>query len=186
MEEMINLLPRETKRELQAARSNTLLLRYNIFLLGALAFMLLSLVVVFIYLNTTKASAEQVINENKAKVEGFASVEAQANEFNTNLKTAKQILDQEVNYSKVALQIAALMPSGTVLDTLSLDSAAFGSPMALNAKTKNYNRALALKDSFQKSDIFSDVHFKSISESGESGYPISVSLNVTIKKEAAQ
>lgn len=183
---MINLLPPETKRELQAARSNTLLLRYNVFLLGAVLFLLVAIAVVYVYLNNTKAAAEQVISENKTKVAGYTSVEAQAKEFSTNLQTAKQILDQEVNYSKVILEFAALMPPGTILDTLTLDSATFGTPITLNAKAKNYETALALKDSFQKSNLFTNVHFQSISGGTDVNYPISVNLNVTIKKDAAK
>lgn len=182
---MINLLPPESRRELRAARSNTLLARYNIFLVGALVFMLLAIGFVYFYLNTTKASAEQAITESKAKVAGYATVEAQAEEFNTNLRIAKQILDQEVHYSKVVLEIASLMPTGTVLDNLALDSATFGTQTTLNAKAKSYERALALKDSFQSSDLFSDVHFQSIA-GGEGNYPVAVSLNVTIKKDAAR
>ena len=183
---MINLLPPETKRELRAARSNTLLVRYNLFLVGAMVFMVIAIGIVYVYLSNTKAAAEQVIAENKAKVADYVTVETQAKEFRTNLQTAKQILDQEVNYSKVVLEFASVMPAGTILETLTLDSATFGTPITLNAKAKNYESALALKDSFQKSDLFTDVHFQSISGSVDTGYPISVSLNVTIKKEAAK
>ena len=183
---MINLLPPDTKRELRAARSNTLLVRYNIFLVGALVFMMIALGIVYVYLSNTKAGAEQAISESNAKVANYALVEAQAAEFRQNLQTAKQILDQEVNYSKVVLEFASLMPAGTILDTLTLDSATFGTPITLNAKAKNYESALALKDSFQNSSLFTDVHFQSISGVADAGSPVSVSLNVTIKKEAAK
>lgn len=183
---MINLLPPETKRELRAARSNTLLVRYNLFLVGALVFMMIAIGIVYVYLSNTKAGAEQVIAENKAKVADYVTVETQAKEFRTNLQTAKQILDQEVNYSKVVLEFASLMPAGTILETLTLDSATFGTPITLNAKAKNYESALALKDSFQKSALFTNVHFQSISGGTDPGYAVSVSLNVTIKKEAAK
>lgn len=183
---MINLLPPDNKREIRAARSNTLLVRYNLFLLGALIFMLLAVGIVYFYLSNTKAGAEQTIKESEAKVAGYAAVQTQAEEFKNNLRTASQILDQEVHYSKVVLEIAALMPAGTVLDNLALDSATFGTETTLNAKAKSYDDALALKDSFQDSDLFSNVHFQSISGGTDGDYPVSVSLNVTIKKDAAK
>jgi uncharacterized membrane protein len=181
---MINLLPPTEKRELRAARSNTLLIRYNFFLIGAVLFILGAVGVVYVYLNSTKASAQQVIEENTVKVAGYADIQQQANEFRDNLRVAKQIIDQEVSYSDVALEIAALMPSGTILETLTLDSTTFGSETTLNAKAKNYGDALALKNSFESSDLFSNVHFASIS-GGEGTYPVNVNLNVTISKEAA-
>lgn len=183
---MINLLPPEEKRQLRAARSNSLLLRYNIFLIGAVLFLGVAVGITYVYLSTTKTNAESIIGENRAKVTSFASVQAEADVFRGNLTTAKQILDNEVVYTKVMLAIAALMPSGTVLDKLSLDSQTFGTQTILAARATSYDNALKLKEAFQSSPLFSDVHFLSITSGGLSPYSLTVSLNVTIKKDAAK
>lgn len=183
---MINLLPPEEKRQLRAARTNTLLLRYNIFLIGAVVFLGLAVGVTYVYLSNTKASAETLISENRARVADFADIQAQADLFRTNLKTAKQILDNEVVYTKVMLAIAALMPSGTILDKLNLDSQTFGTETTLSARAVSYEDALRLKESFEKSSIFTNVHFQSINSGGQAPYPLTVNLNVTIKKDAAK
>jgi Tfp pilus assembly protein PilN len=185
---MINLLPLEEKRQLRAARGNTLLIRYNIFLLGAVAFLGLAVGFTYVYLNTAKANAESTIRENSAKVSNYASIEAQAQQFRDNLSVAKTILGNEVVYTKVITEIAKLLPPGVVLEALNLDAKTFGTETTLVAKAKDYPSALALKDSFQKSPFFTNVHFLSISSDASStpGYPFSVSLNVTIKKDAAK
>lgn len=183
---MINLLPPEEKRQLQAARTNTLLLRYNLFLIGALAFLGMAVGVTYFYLSTTKANAESIINENQARVADFAEIQSQANIFKANLATAKQILDNEVVYTKVMLSIAALMPSGTILDKLALDSQTFGTETTLVARATNYENALKIKDAFEASPLFSNVHFQSINSGGQPPYPLTVNLNVTIKKDAAK
>lgn len=185
---MINLLPPDEKRQLRAGRSNTLLIRYNFFMVGALAFMLLSVGFTYVYLNNAKANAQTVIDENREKVANFAVVEKEATEFRSNLATAKQILDREVIYTKVILEIAHLMPSGTILESLNLDPSTFGTETSIAAQTKNYDSAIALKDAFQKSDLFTDVHFENITVNDANGgnYPITVNLNVTIKKDAAK
>lgn len=182
---MINLLPPNEKQELRAARSNTLLVRYNIFLVAGIAFMILAAGVVYVYLNTTKANAETLISENELQTSEYVDVERRANEFRANLQIAKQIFDRKVNYSDTALKLASLMPSGTILETLTLDSATFGSPTTINAKAINYERALALKNSFEKSDLFTDVNFQNIAGSDEDGYPITANINVTFKKQGA-
>lgn len=186
----MNLLPKEEKRQLQAARSNTLLLRYNIFLLGVIVFLGVGTGITFVYLNTTQTNAENQISENKSKVSDYAAVESQANEFRSNLTTAKQILDREVAYTKVILEISGALPSGIVLENLNLDSQTFGTETVLVAHAKDYSRALALKDAFGKSPLFSNVHFVSITSSdggsANPGYPITVNLGVTIKKDAAK
>ena len=185
---MINLLPPEEKRQLRAARTNTLLIRYNIFLLGAAVFVGIAVGVTYIYLTSTKATAEQVISENRSKVGQYAAVEAQAQQFRQNLLTAKQILGNEVTYTKVILEIAQLLPSGVILENLSLDPATFGTETTLIAAAKDYNSALALKDSFQNSPLFANVHFQTIATGNTQnpGYPVTVNLNITIKKDAAK
>ncbi len=186
---MINLLPPEDKRQLQAARTNTLLIRYNIALIVSVAFLGMAMGVVYVYLGNTKASSEQIINENTAKASGYSAVASQAELFRSNLSIAKQILGNEVTYSKVILSIASLLPAGTTLDKLALDSGTFGTPTTLSAQAKSYESALELKNSFQKSSLFSDVHFQSITSNTGTGagvYPYTVNLDVTIKKDAAK
>jgi Tfp pilus assembly protein PilN len=182
---MINLLPPDNKRQIQAGRSNTLLLRYNLFLLIAVGFLLVAIGVVYVYLGNTKTAAEQTIKENQARVNSYAEIEKQSNEFKANLAIAKQILSKEVVYTDVVLQIAALMPPGVILDNLKLDAKTFGTKTTLAAHSKTIADAIALKESFQKSPLFSDVNFQIIStpETGSGSYPVGISLNVTIKKE---
>ena len=184
---MINLLPPEEKRQLHAARSNTLLVRYNILLLGVVAFMGIAVAVTYVYLTTAQQNAKQTISNNNAKVGQYATVNDQAALFRQNLATAKQILDNEVTYSKAVLEIAQLIPSGVVLDTLTLDSQTFGTETTLTAQARGYANAIALKDSFSKSTLFTNVHFQSItSSSTQSDYPVTVNLSITIKKDAVK
>lgn len=185
---MINLLPREEKRQLQAARTNTLLIRYNFFFLGAIAFMGISVGVTFIFLTNAKANAERTLQGNESNARQYAAIDSESEQFRKNLVTAKQILDNQTTYSKTILAIAHLLPSGVVLQNLNLDAQTFGTPTALVAQAKTYDDALALKESFEKSSLFSDVHFESIATgtSSADGYPIAVNLSVTIKKDAAK
>jgi len=185
---MINLLPPGEKKELRAARTNVLLLRYNILLVCSVAFLGLATAVTYFYLSTTKASAEQTIRDNEAKETAYSTTKSEATVFRNNLTTAKQILDNEVTYSKVIINIAQLLPSGVVFNNLNLDAGTFGTQTALSLKAKSYDRALALKNAFENSPMFTGVHFQSITtaESASDGYPISIELNATIKKDAAK
>lgn len=186
---MINLLPHDEQRQLRAARTNVLLLRYNVLLLGAIIFLVVAVSITYLQLTNTKVLAQTNIAQNNDKSSSFIPVKNQADQFRTNLATAKQILDREVTYTKVVLAIAKVLPSGVVLENLSLDAQTFGTSTTLVAHAKDYSRALALKESFQTSSLFSDVHFDSIA-SGDSTsnaeYPVTVNMNVTIIKDAAK
>jgi Tfp pilus assembly protein PilN len=184
---MINLLPPADKRQIRAGRSNALLIRYNFFLLGALGFLFVAVGFVYFYLINAKTNAETVVKENQTKVIDYRQVEQEANTFKGNLAIAKQILDKEVVYTKVILEISSLIPKGVVLDNLNLDAKTFGTETTLTARAKTIDDAIALKNSFQNSPSFSNVHFQSISTiEPPDAYPVHVSLNVTINKDAAK
>jgi len=185
---MINLLPPTELKELRAARTNVLLLRYNFFLLGAVAFLAIATVITYIYLTNTKANAQATIDENRAKVTAYEDTANKAEQFRNNLTIAKEILNHEVTYSKVIVGIAQILPSGVIFSNISLDAQTFGTETVFNARAKSYDRALALKETFEKSPMFTNVHFQSITtgDSNDTGYPVSIVLNVTIKKEATK
>ncbi|MDN5819365.1 MAG: PilN domain-containing protein [bacterium] len=182
---MINLLPPAQKRQIRTARYNVVLLRYNIILVAAAIFIALGVLGVYFVMIGTQASARETEQENQAKVADYQKVEEEANEFKANLATAKSILSGNINYSDSIIKIASTIPSGVVIDQLSLDASAFGSPTSLQANAKSYDRAIALKEAFQKSSLFSDVHFESISyaESGTEKYPVKVVLGLIMNKQ---
>jgi Tfp pilus assembly protein PilN len=182
---MINLLPDDNKKEIRAARMNVVLLRYNIF--TAIGAVLLVLIIggFYFYLMATKASAEQTNQENQAKAADFESTRKAAEDYRTNLKTAKQILNNRVDYTSVVLGITELLPRGVVLDNVKLAASDFGSQTTIAAHAANYDAVTQLKTNFQDSKVFSNVYFQSITNDGSStdtNYPISVTISVKINK----
>ena len=185
---MINLLPADYKKEIRAARSNVILLRYNITTLAAIVFLVLICGVFYVILSENKRAAEQLNNESIAKAQAYNDTKVQADQYRQNLKTAKQILDNEVNYTSLIFDITKLLPTGVVLDGLSLQAADFGKQTVLVAKAKNYDAVTKLKKNLQEASIFEkdSVYFQNINDGtgiqASGPYPISVSISVNIKK----
>ncbi|MES2876518.1 MAG: PilN domain-containing protein [Patescibacteria group bacterium] len=189
---MINLLPYENKAEIRAGRMNILLVRYIAILVCA-GLVLGGLVVgSYVVLNNTRSSAQVKVVENQQRVSAYQTTKSQADSFRTDLTTAKTILDSSVSFSKLIYKIAAIVPSGVILDGLTLDPQTFGSSVNLTASAKSFDDASKLRDAFIKNDqIFTNVQLQSIrsSDSGEStteAYPVKVSLTVVINKGATQ
>lgn len=191
---MINLLPQDNQRNLRAARSNTLLIRYVIAMIAVVCFMVAAFGFVYFYLNISKNSAENTITANQQKETSYAQVSQQANEFRTNLATAKRIFASQVDYGTLLTQIAAATPSGVILQSLTLDASSFGKPTTLIAYAKTTDAALALKDSYAaQTNLFSNVSIANVgltgSDSGSANtnpaYPITITLNLTINPGAA-
>lgn len=185
---MINLMPNDAKKEIRAARMNVVLSRYIIVILLAFAFLVLLLAGSYVVLSQNKASAERLIQTNNVKADVYSSTKAQVDALSSNLLVTKNILDQEVLYSNVLMNIGQQMPTGTVLSSIALNSASFtGTPVTLKAYAKTNEDVVALRQKFQSSPIFTRVNFDSVSDSaGIDGYPISVSITLTIAKAATR
>jgi len=186
---MINLMPDNDKVEIRAARVNVVLLRYIIVIAIAFAFLALLLAGSYVVLTQTKASAEQLIDSNDTKAAVFSSTKAQVDSLSAGLAETKTLLDQEVLYSNTLVNIGQQLPQGTVLDKLTLDAGSFaGTPVALKIYAKSTEATVALREKFQTSPLFSNVNFESVSDTsgGITGYPVSVSLTLTLNKAVAQ
>ena len=186
---MINLMPEDTKKEIRAARVNVLLNRYIILILSAGVFLAIVIGGSYYILNQTRANAELLIKTNDTKADVYSSTKAQVAELSSSLSETKGILDQEVSYSNVLTRIANLMPAGTIIDTIELDSSSFGStPLNLKVYAKTTNEAIALRDKFQSSPYFTNVNFETISDNnaGVTGYPVGATMTLTLNRTIAQ
>ena len=186
---MINLMPDNDKVEIRAARVNIVLARYIFVILIAFAFLVLLLATSYVVLTQTKNSAQQIIDGNATKAAVFSSTKAQIDTLSSSLSETKTILDQEVLYSNILAHIGQQMPEGTVIDKITLNAASFtGTPVALKIYAKTNEATVALRQKFQSTPLFSNVNFESVSgtSSGIAGYPVSVSLTLTLKKAGAQ
>lgn len=187
---MINLMPFEDRRQLAAARTNTLLLRYVILMGMFIAFLAIEMVAVYFIVSAGKANNELVIQENEAKTVEFTDVKQQATLFRSNLATAKYILGKQVPYTTLMLTLANNLPEGAVLEKLSIDPATFDTPTTLSVKTTSYDRAVQVKTALQNAKVndvplFSSVSFQSVSnsEGDKTSHPYTAIYNVTYSKK---
>lgn len=182
---MINLLPDTQKIEIRSARVNVVLTRYIVIILLAFAFLAALLAGSYVVLSQTKSTAEKRIALNSAKTEADTT-KAQVDALSASLSQTKTILDQEVLYSNVLMNIGQQMPTGTVLASVSLNSASFtGTPITLKAYAKTTDDAVALRQKFQSTPIFTNVNFDSVTDAaGIAGYPVSVSMTLVVTKAA--
>lgn len=183
---MINLLPKAEKKQIRAARSNVLLLRYLILALLIAAMLVVSIGVTYFFLQDSERSATKKIAENRAKQQDYASINKRAETFSKQLTDAKAVFASDTSYSKTILAIAKLIPDGVVLSRLELSETSFSSPLVLNVQVKNEQAAMNLKRSFEDSPNFSGASFSQFTKSDNSSYPYAIDLTVTMSKEVAK
>lgn len=184
---MINLLPPTEKKMLAAARTNSLLLRYNIILLGGAAFLTLALVVVFIFLVTIRTTAEQTIADNQKREQSYTAVRSKAEQVQSEINSAKSIFDNELSYSKALVRYADLFPKGTAINSMKLSEDNFDKSISLAVKVTGEKATKDLINSMQSSPYVTSFQRKEISlNSGDDHYPYTVNISFTLSKEIAK
>lgn len=182
---MINLLPINDQRQLAAARTNTLLLRYTILLGVFIVILVIEVFGVYIVMDLGKTQDQATIKDNTSKATSYATIKQQADTFRTNLATAKYILNKQVPYTTLMLAIAQNLPNGAIIDKLSIDPTTFGTPTTLTVDTASYSAAINVKASLQSAKInniplFSSVSFQSVtSNDTKTTNPFTAIYNVT-------
>lgn len=183
---MINLLPEQNKRQLAAARTNTILGNY--FLLVTLALVLLAGVFGYGLIATLEQKAAADIQKTEADQAAtqYAATRALAGDFNKDLQTAKTILGSDVSFSTVITNIAEHIPAGVILSDLSLDAATQQTaPITINARAKSYDLAVELKNKLEASDTFENVSLVSATKGVDGGtYGVVVSVSAQFTKAA--
>lgn len=161
---MINLLPNETKNQIKAARINSLLIKC-----------LLVTIAAFLFLACACGGTYYLTQKNNSSASKQSSAAAQAKidtDYNQALTTAtsidndmsktKNVLDNQVKYSKIILAIAASLPTGVTLDSISMKYNDINSGTALQIDAhsiKSFNVSTLSDDpGFQKNnpELFSE------------------------------
>lgn len=177
---MINLLPDDTKRDIRAARMNVVLLRYNMLTIAAIGLLLVICLFFYVILGVNQSSSVSKTTDNSAKAKSFDSVRKEAEEYSSNLSIANKILNNGVNYTNIIFAITELLPDGVVLDSINLNASDFGRQTTFAAHAKTKEKALELKENFQKSSVFSNVYFENVTDSSAEQQPVPYPISVTV------
>ena len=187
---MINLLDNETQRQYRAARLNLKLRGYFALLLATLV-VILAMFGGGVYLTWSERSvAETELKSGQASLREYDDVKKQAEDFTANLKIAKSIVNQEVLYSDMIVQIAKTLPNSAVLSSLALDQTTLTKPVSMAGRVKTKSDAIVLKNTLEASPLFESVNLNSIIEeevtAGSSTvrrqFPVSVTLSMNVSK----
>lgn len=183
---MINLLSREHITQLRAARLNIILRRYVVLFVFVALLIAAAFGAGYYVLYSEEKSAKRLGAEYEAARVEYAEDMKKSQEFTSNLTAAKSILANEVLFSDVVFAISQSLPSGTVLQSLNLETSTLDKPLALQLVTTSYDEAVATKDAFEKSPYFEKsqiVSTRLITEPKDQ-YDTELSLTVTLTAKA--
>lgn len=160
---MINLLSPETKKQIRAARMNVVLVNYCL-LIGVTAVCMAAIFGVGFWadMNDQQTAQESKDTSTNAAAE-YSKTRTAATAFAKDLATAKTILANNVSFSKLITDIASVVPSGVILNNLSLGTNTNNAPITISGRASTSQRAIDLKNSLEASAIFENVSFINVS-----------------------
>jgi len=184
---MINLLPTEDKRQIRAARVNIVLFRYVIIIVASFLFLMLALGASYVILRGVKQSADTVLSTTSGQSQQNAQVVAQVQSLQSQVAQAKSSLSNQISYSKVLTNLASVLPSGVIVQTLTLTSTSFGTPTTVSFLAKTNAEATKLQSQLQSSPYFSGVSLQSINTNNANpSYPVAATMTLAFNRSIAQ
>lgn len=195
---MINLLNPATIKELRWARLNVRLRQYALLMIGVGLGVLVVYGAGFWFAHQEYVTATAQHDKALAGLKDYSAVKKQIADYRSNLTIADKILDNGIVFSTFLTDTGSIMPANTILSNLSLTTASTNSsgqkPGAaqLQAWAKSYDDTLRLKESLEKSPLFSDVHLttasapeKPVTTGIRANYPIEATYNLVIDQLGA-
>jgi hypothetical protein len=195
---MINLMPPQAKTAIIYARRNLRLLHWTIGSICIIIAMGATVVVGGFYIDGTKHSLTNSIEQTKSTIQAqkLDQVQAQAQALSSGLKLVVQILSKEVLFSKLLKQLGTLMPAGATLGNVQLSNTVNGA-LDLTANAIDYKSATQLQVNLEdpKNNLFDKVDTTSLScsdtsqSSGsstvDSRYKCQITIRALFKKDAS-
>lgn len=184
---MINLLPPELRSSLDYARRNTKLRKWLVISSTILILMVVTILGGLVYLKQTSKSLARQIDNSKAQlqVQNQDKVAKSVEDLTGTLKLVVQVLSREVLFSKLLKQIGSVMPSGSILTSLSINQLSGG--LDLQAKASDYQTATQVQLNLQdpKSVLFEKVDIVNIQcQTAVTADPVAAKYPCTIQMRA--
>jgi Tfp pilus assembly protein PilN len=185
---MINLLPTNIRENLLYARRNTMLLRWLVAMLAALAGVAVIVVMGQLYINAQANSYTKQANDlrEQLRVQKLEETQKRVTDISSSLKLVVQVLSREVLFSKLIQQIGAAIPPGTTLAQLQINKLQGGTDLKFNAA--NYQAATQIQVNLQdpKNQIFEKADIINIncssSSTADPRYPCQVTIRALFAK----
>lgn len=126
---MINLLPDKDKIEIDAARTNVILVKLIIFLSVAMIFLAIFCASTYLSLNTRKQDAENRIKGGETS--------GSADDIGTVIANTQTIFSRQVSYSDLIMNIGASFPNGASMSVLALNQNILNQPFDIELKSNS-------------------------------------------------
>lgn len=187
---MINLLPPERAAQIRYGRSNSTLRAWLIGTGAAIAGLLVIIASGLVYINQQSNSLQNNVAADKQQLASgnLSQVEANVKTISGDVRLINQVLNREIRFSDLMQQIGKVMPSGTVLSSLTLTN--LNGAMDVTASTLDTNSAAQIQINLSdpSNNLFTKVDIVNITcgqSHSTSPYPCTATYKALFSKTGA-
>lgn len=173
---MINLLPTNNQKDIKARRSSFIFFKYIIVIGSAVAFLILASLTTNIFLSIAKNTENSTDTSNSE----LASVELELSAYKTNISQAEQILNNQVSYSRLLLNLASLLPSGSIIRQIDVNESSIQSSFNIEFMLKPEVNKDQLANSLKSSGFVRNFEIVSEQSDTTSDYSSIVNTRLTV------
>lgn len=180
---MINLLPPNSRKDIDFARRNTLMLRACLAVLAVIAGVLLLYGFGHFYLSTSTEKYEKDIATLRASLQeqNIDGTKAEIQDLSGSVKLALQVLSREILFSKLLRQAGAVMPAGSSLSSLEISNDQKGVDITAGVQSYQVGTQVQVNLADPNNKLFDKVDLVSVEcNTQNSQYPCSATLRALL------
>lgn len=161
---MINLLPPNSKKSINYARRNTLLLRACLATLGVTVGVIILFGFGQFYLATTTNRYEKDVSalQNSLQAQDIEGTKKKMQDLSGSVKLVLQVLSREILFSKLLRQAGSVMPSGASLNTLEVSDDQKGVDISAGVRDYQVGTQVQVNLSDPNNKLFTKVDLVSV------------------------
>jgi hypothetical protein len=188
---MINLLPPDYKSDIVYARKNTALKNWVLLSCIGVIGIVLIIAAGHVFISRSTNTWQKQVTDTRAQLgaQKLDETQKQITDISDSIKLALAVLSREILFSKLLSQVGAAMPSGTKLQSLSINSTQGGIDLTAAATTYQtatqvqINLADPANKIFEKADIVNAACNDNTKD--PTPYPCSVTIRALFAKDNA-
>lgn len=189
----INLLPPEHKADIVFARRNAVLKNWIIASCVGVVGIIIVLAAGYYFINQSTKATQKQVNDARTQLSAQKQeeVQKQVSNISDGVKLTLQVLQRQIFFSKLLVQVGAVMPPGTSLDTLTINSTQGGIDLSVFAQ--DYQAATQVqvnitdpnKKLFDKADILNVTCTPQTTLTAAQQYPCKSTIRALFAKDSS-
>ncbi|MGK2896338.1 MAG: hypothetical protein ACSLEY_01950 [Candidatus Saccharimonadales bacterium] len=184
---MINLVSPDHRKNIQIAKSNSVLLGY-IQILFLAALVIASVVVgAYYFLDLQHTDAVEIANIEKKDVAELEPYQKKAENLAGSMTAIAGVFDSEISFSLLLQELGRNMPTGAALHGLELSTDTVDSPVTVTAYIGTEAQGVMLLENFRNSSVVKSVTLRTVQRLDQpfaEKYFYSSTYELTLNKEA--